>query len=99
MKKMTMSLFQRDIVLGVGEKESSKNYEKPIEMWEELKTLMRKIYIPKHYSRVPKKKLQILQQGSKSNEEYYTKMEALMNRAYIDKDEEDTMARFLGGMN
>ena len=41
----------------VGEKESNKNYEKPIEMWEELKTLMRKIYNPKHYSRVPKQKL------------------------------------------
>ena len=34
-----------------------KNYEEPIETWEELKTLMRKRYIPKHYSRVLKQKL------------------------------------------
>ena len=76
-----------------------RNYEEPIEAWEELKTLMRKRYIPKHYSRVLKQKLYTLQQGSKSVEEYYKEMETLMNRASIDEDEEDTMARFLGGLN
>ena len=76
-----------------------RNYEEPIETWEELKTLMRKRYIPKHYSRVLKQKLYTLQQGSKSVEEYYKEMETLMNRACIDEDEEDTMARFLGGLN
>ena len=29
-----------------------RNYEEPIETWEELKTLMRKRYISKHYSLV-----------------------------------------------
>ncbi|XP_023534142.1 uncharacterized protein LOC111795765 [Cucurbita pepo subsp. pepo] len=76
-----------------------RNYEEPIETWEELRTLMRKRYIPKHYSRVLKQKLYTLQQGSKSVEEYYKEMETLMNRACIDEDEEDTMARFLGGLN
>ena len=76
-----------------------RNFEEPIETWEELKTLMRKRYIPKHYSRELKQKLYTLQQGSKSVEDYYKEMEVLMNRACINEDEEDTMARFLGGLN
>ena len=60
---------------------------------------MRKRYIPKHYSRVLKQKLYTLNQGSKSVEEYYKEMEALRNRACIDEDKKDTMARFLGGLN
>ncbi|XP_022158198.1 uncharacterized protein LOC111024735 [Momordica charantia] len=79
--------------------ESRRNYEEPIETWEELKALMRKRYIPKHYSRELKQKLYALQQGSKSVEDYYKEMEALMNRAGIDEDAEDTMATFLGGLN
>ena len=60
---------------------------------------MRKRYLPKHYSQVLKQKVHTLQQGSKSVEEYYKEMEALMNIICIDQDEEDTMARFLGGLN
>ena len=77
-----------------------RNYEESIEAWEELKTLMRKKYISKHYYQVLKQKLYTLQQGSKSVEESYKEMKALMKkRACIDKDKEDTMARFLGGLN
>ena len=54
-----------------------RNYEEPIEMWEELKTLMRKRYIPKHYSRVLKQTLYTLEQGSKCVEEYYKEMRLL----------------------
>ena len=68
-------------------------------MREERKTLMRKRYIHKHYSRVLKQKLYTLQQGSKSVEDYFKEMEALMNRACPDEDEKDTIARFLGGLN
>ena len=75
-----------------------RNYEESIETWEELKTLMRMRYIPKHYIRELKQKLYSLQQGSKSVDDYYKEMQTLMNRTNIDEVEEDTMARFLGGM-
>ncbi|XP_038888883.1 uncharacterized protein LOC120078660 [Benincasa hispida] len=76
-----------------------RNYEELIETWEELKALMRKMYIPKHYIRELKQKLYSLQQGSKGVDDYYKEMQTLMNRENIDEDEEDAMARFLGGMN
>lgn len=43
-----------------------RNFERPIETWEGLKTLMRKRCIPPHYYRDLYSKLQNLKQGSKS---------------------------------
>ena len=60
---------------------------------------MRKRYIPKHYIRELKQKLYSLQHGSKSVDDYYKEMQTFMNRININGDEQDTMARFLGGTN
>jgi len=60
---------------------------------------MRKRYVPKHYERNLKTKFQGLRQGTKSVAEYYQKMEAMMERANVREEEEDTMSRFLGGLN
>ena len=59
---------------------------------------MRKRYVPKHYERNLKTKLQHLRQGTKSVAEYYQEMETMMERENV-REEEDTMPRFLGGLN
>ncbi|TYJ98383.1 uncharacterized protein E5676_scaffold232G001260 [Cucumis melo var. makuwa] len=79
--------------------ERRRKEEDPIETWEELKEAMRKRFVPKHYERDLKTKLQSLRQGTKSVVEYYREMETLIGRARIQEDEEDTMSRFLGGLN
>ncbi|KAA0032636.1 Transposon Ty3-I Gag-Pol polyprotein [Cucumis melo var. makuwa] len=79
--------------------ERRRKEEDPIETWEELKEAMRKRFVPKHYERDLKTKLQFLRQGTKSVAEYYQEMETLIGRARIQEDEEDTMSRCLGGLN
>lgn len=76
-----------------------RNGEYPVETWQELKTIMRKRFVPSHYHRELHQKLRKLQQGQRSVEEYFQEMELLMIRADISEDREATMARFLGGLN
>ena len=76
-----------------------RNREPPVDTWEEMKMLMRKRFVPSHYYRGLYQKLQRLNQGSKSVEEYYKEMEVAMIRANVEEDREATMARFLHGLN
>ena len=64
-----------------------------------MKSIVRKRFVPSHYHRGIYTKLQRLNQGSRSVEEYYQEMEMLMSRADIEEDREQTMARFLAGLN
>ncbi|XP_073063949.1 uncharacterized protein [Primulina eburnea] len=73
--------------------------ERPIETWDEMKSVMRKRLVPNHYYREMFKRLQTLRQGLKSVEDYYKEMEVLMIRANTEEDNEATMARFLCGLN
>ena len=70
-----------------------------MDTWEEMKMLMRQRFVPSHYYRGLYQKLQRLNQGSKSVEEYYKEMEVAMIRANVEEDREATMARFLHGLN
>ena len=47
---------------------------------------MRKRFVPSHYYRKLYKKLQDLQQGSRSVKDYYKEMEVVMIRANIEED-------------
>ena len=47
------------------------NQEYPVESWHEMKSLMRKRFVPSHYHRDLHQKLRRLTQGSKTMEEYY----------------------------
>ncbi|KAH9697902.1 Endonuclease [Citrus sinensis] len=76
-----------------------RNRERPIETWDEMKSLMRKSFVPNHYYRDLYQKLQRLTQGSRSVEDYYKEMEIAMIRANVEEDREATMARFLNGLN
>ena len=69
--------------------------EGPISTWDELKTAMRRQFVPTHYYRELCRRLQGLTQGNKSVEDYYKEM-IWVN---IEEDHETTMARFLQGLN
>ncbi|RDX94082.1 hypothetical protein CR513_23572, partial [Mucuna pruriens] len=75
-----------------------RNGERPIHTWEDMKSIMRRRFVPSYYHRDFHRKLQSLTQGSMSVEDYYKEMEIAMIRANIEKDHEATMARFIGGL-
>ena len=76
-----------------------RNRERPVETWDEMKSLMRRRFVPNHYYRDLYQKLQRLTQGSRSVEDYYKEMEIAMIRANVEEDREATMARFLNRLN
>ncbi|KAH9717072.1 hypothetical protein KPL71_021688 [Citrus sinensis] len=76
-----------------------RNKERLIETWDEMKSLMRKRFVPNHYYRDLYQKLQRLTQGSRSVEDYYKEMKIAMIRANVEEDREATMARFLNELN
>ncbi|KAH9734671.1 hypothetical protein KPL71_017451 [Citrus sinensis] len=77
----------------------TRNLERPINTWEEIKAIMRRRFVPSHYYRELHQRLQSLTQGSRSVEDYHKEMEIIMIRANIEEEREATMARFLHGLN
>ncbi|XP_043809052.1 uncharacterized protein LOC122722418 [Manihot esculenta] len=80
-------------------KSRRRNGELPIASWDEMKRIMRKKYVPTYYHRDLHHQLQRLTQGSKSVDEYHKEMELLLIKANIVEEEDQTMARFFGGLN
>jgi len=76
-----------------------RNRERPVSTWDELKTIMKKRYAPKHYYRELFNRLQMITQGNKSVEEYQKELEVAMIKANVNEDEEVTMSRFLNDLN
>jgi len=76
-----------------------RNRERAVSTWDELKTIMRKRFVPNHYYMELHQKLQGLYQRPKSVEDYHKEMEILMIRANVEEDREATIARFLNGLN
>ena len=70
-----------------------------IDTWTEMRRVMRKRYVLTSYNRTMRQKLQRLSQGSLTMEEYYKEMKMTLVRANIEEETEDTMARFLSGLN
>ena len=60
---------------------------------------MRRRFVPNHYYRDLYLKLQGLNQGYKTVDEYHKEMKIAMIRANVVEDREATMARFLNGLN
>ena len=65
--------------------------ELPVETWSELKRLMRKRFIQPWYQRDMIKKLQRINQGNRSVEEYFQELEAALHRVQIDENPEATI--------
>ncbi|XP_048619950.1 uncharacterized protein LOC125590429 [Brassica napus] len=76
-----------------------RNGDPQVASWFEMKTVMKKRFVPNHYGRDLHQKLRRLSQGSKSVEDYHQEMETLMLKADLEEDVEATMARFQGGLN
>ena len=66
--------------------------------WDALKVAMRNRFVPPAFKRDLRKKLQRLNQGNRSVEEYYQELQISMLRCDIIEDEEAAMARFYGGL-
>jgi len=62
-----------------------RNGERPITRWDEMKTVVRRRFVPIHYHRNLHRKLQTLTQGSMSVEDYYKEMEIAMLEAMLKK--------------
>ncbi|XP_073153133.1 uncharacterized protein [Henckelia pumila] len=75
------------------------NRERPVEMWDEMKQIMRKRFVPNYYYRDMFRRLQNLNQGSRSVENYFKELGVAMIRANIEEDRKVTMARFSCGLN
>ena len=80
-------------------KERVRVFDQPIASWTQMKALMRARFVPQHYARELRQRLEQLRQGSMSAEEAYTAMQEAMARANIIEDEEATMARYFRILN
>ena len=72
--------------------------EPEVTTWREMKQLMRDRFVPKNYIRSLHDKLQQLKQGSKSVDAYYKEMELIIQRARVREAPDQTMQRFLSGL-
>ncbi|XP_071926158.1 uncharacterized protein [Coffea arabica] len=75
-----------------------RNHERLVETWGEMRSLMRKRFVPSYYSQDLHRRLQALTQRSISVEDYYKKMEMAIMKADLREYGEATMARFLHGL-
>ena len=63
-----------------------RNRESTVETWEEMKRVMRNIFVLTYYYQELYNKLQNLRQGNRSVEEYYKEMDVAMARENIEED-------------
>jgi len=63
-----------------------------------MKRVMKKRFVPDYYKQELYSRLQTLRQGSLSVEEYVKEFELLLIRYELMEPQEQTIARFLGGL-
>jgi len=66
--------------------------------WDRLKAAMRERFVPPSYQRDLRKKLQRLEQGDMSVQDYYAELQKGMIRAGVHEETEDKICRFYGGL-
>ncbi|KAK1607326.1 hypothetical protein QYE76_030999 [Lolium multiflorum] len=102
-KKVAMASLEFEGYANVWWEEVNKKRAKedlePIDTWEEMQEVMHTRFLPTHHKRDLFNKLTQLKQIFKSVEEYYKDMHMTMMSANVDEREEQTMARFLNGLN
>ncbi|KAK1680434.1 hypothetical protein QYE76_041282 [Lolium multiflorum] len=102
-KKVAMASLEFEGYANVWWEEVNKKRAKedldPIDTWEEMQEVMHTRFVPTHHKRDLFNKLTQLKQSFKSVEEYYKEMHMTMMSANVDEREEQTMARFLNGLN
>jgi len=78
--------------------QSRRDKEEDITSWTAMKRVMKKRLVPDYYRHKLYIKLQTLRQGSLSVEEYVMEFELLMICYELIKPQEQTIARFIGGL-
>ncbi|XP_010523374.1 PREDICTED: uncharacterized protein LOC104801735 isoform X2 [Tarenaya hassleriana] len=73
------------------------HYE-PVSTWKEMKILMRKRYVSRHFLRELQYRFDNIVQGDKAVEDYFGEFEQLLAYLRIEDNEEDLMAHFLEGL-
>jgi hypothetical protein len=63
-----------------------------------LKTAMRQRFVPSSYQRDLRKKLQHLDQGDMSVQDYYTELQKGMIHAGVHEETKDKICHFYGGL-
>ena len=66
--------------------------------WDKLKDAMRERFVPTSYQRDLRKKLQRLEQGDMSIQEYYAELQKGIIRCGVKEETEDKIVRFYGGL-
>ena len=66
--------------------------------WERLKEAMRNRFVPPSYKLDLRKKLQRLEQGDRSVQDYYAELQKGMMRCGVVEDTDDKICRFYGGL-
>jgi hypothetical protein len=72
-----------------------RNYESQVDTGDEMKSFIRRRFVPSHYYRELYQRLQSLSQGIESVDDYFKEMKLVVIRANIEEDMEATMARFM----
>ena len=80
-------------------KERGRTLDALVATWEQMKALMRARFVPQHYTRELRQRIENLRQGSMSAEETYNTMQVAMVRANVTEDEETTIVRYLCILN
>ena len=70
-----------------------------IDTWHAMSDAMRTRVVPLNYLSSLRDKLQILQQGILSVDDYFREMTFLLRRNFVREEPEQTMQRFLSGLN
>ena len=66
--------------------------------WDRLKEAMRERFVPSSYKRDLRKKLQRLEQGDMTVQEYYAELQKGMIRCGVKEETKDKICRFYGGL-
>ncbi|MDN4193085.1 hypothetical protein DDE03_10970, partial [Bifidobacterium longum subsp. longum] len=70
-----------------------------IRSWREMKRIMHRRFMPEYYMQNLYLKLQSIRQGGMSVEDYVMEFEMLSMRCELSEPREQTIARFIGGLN
>lgn len=79
-------------------RERERERKNRVRSWDKLKSMMKKRFSPANHKQDLYLKLHNLKQGDKKVEEYIRDFEGLMMRSDIPEEKEQTIARFLGGL-
>ena len=99
--KLDVIIFTDYTIMWWGQLVSNRmrNYERQVDTWDKMKSLMRRRFVPSHYYRELYQMLESLSQGTKSVDEYFKEIELATIQANIEEDREATMVKFINGFN